>query len=421
MTDPNKFVGSTIGKYQLVDFIGEGGMAKVYKAYHPDLQRHAAIKIMHSHFSRDPEFVEKFKNEAKNLAMLRHPNIVQIYDVSISDNFPYIVMEYIRGKSLRDYIQEHNNRKSRIPLSSTLRIIYSIGLALAFAHKHHMVHRDVKPGNVILEESGRIVLTDFGLAQLGQDNRPVDEIEGTPAYLSPEQALGRKTTPQSDQYSLGVIFFEMLTGRKPFDSDDPVSMAVSHATYLVPSPKVYVPEIPDEIAEIVTKSTRKNSSERFSDMNEFLEVLTRVRLKTKTNRLPTASLKDLQVSSDEVANWAPPEGKLSEDSYVALHFLDTGQVMDLELNREYLIGRRHKTQPIIPDIDLSPYNAYEWGISRLHATLLVMKDKVEITDLGSANGTWHAGMRLAANQSYTLSHGDVVHFGKLKIQVLIYT
>lgn len=423
MNDPDKFVGSTIGPYQLVEFIGEGGMAKVYKALHPELQRYAAIKIMHAHFFKDDEFISRFKNEAKSLAMLRHPNIVQVYDASISGKFPYIVMEYIRGKTLREFILEYNNRQARIPITYALRITYSIGLALAFAHQNDMVHRDVKPGNVILEESGRVVLTDFGLAQLGpeEEEKEKEEISGTPAYISPEQALGRATDPRSDQYSLGVIFFEMLTGRKPFTSDNPISMAISHVTHEVPSPQKFVPEIPDEVAEIIIKATQRNPANRFPTMADFLDQLTKVRIKTKTAKLPTASLHNLKLSSDQMSSWAPPDMSPGEDgAYVSLHFVDTGQVMDLQVNREYMIGRRHKSQPILPDIDLSPFNAYEWGISRLHASLTIMKDNVSITDLGSSNGTWHAGKRLPTNQAYQLHHGDVIHLGKLKIQILIY-
>ena len=422
MNAPDKFVGSMIGPYQLVEFIGEGGMAKVYRALHPELQRYAAIKILHNHFSRDEVFLQRFKNEAKNLAMLRHPNIVQVYDASISNNFPYIVMEYIKGKSLAEFIHEYNQKQARIPITYALRITYSIGLALAFAHQNKIIHRDVKPGNVILEESGRVVLTDFGLAQLGQEeDKKKDEVEGTPAYISPEQALGRSVDARADQYSLGVIFFELLTGRKPFNENDPVNMAISHVTHEVPSPQEFVPEIPDDVANIVIKATQRNPSGRFTSMNDFLQQLTKVRIKTKTAKLPTASLKNLKLSSDRVASWAPPNKQVEQTSpTVSLHFVDTGQVMDLQLNREYMIGRKHKSQPILPDIDLSPFNAYEWGISRLHASLTVRMNDVTITDLGSSNGTWHAGKRISANQAYALKHGDVVHLGKLKIQILVY-
>jgi serine/threonine protein kinase len=332
-------------------------------------------------------------------------------------------MEYVEGKTLKQFIKEYNQRHTRIPLNYTLRIVYSVGLALAFAHQNKMVHRDVKPGNVILEDTGRVVLTDFGLAQLGHeiDEKEKDSVEGTPAYISPEQALGRPAESRSDQYSLGVIFFEMLTGRQPYDTKDPITMAISHVTNEIPSPKEYYPELDDEIAQIVIKSTHKNINERFGNLAEFLNQITKVRIKAKTAKLPTATLKDLEISAEDVESWSvPAREKEDKRSVVCLHFVDTGQVLDLELNREYMIGRRHRTQPILPDIDLTPFNAYEWGISRLHASLNVMKDQVNITDIGSSNGTWYAGKRLPPNKPQELNHGDLIHLGKLKIQILIY-
>lgn len=423
MKTSNQFLGSNIGSYNLTEYIGEGGMARVFKAYHPDLKRYAAIKIINPEFLDEKEFIDHFKTEAQNLAVLRHPNIVQVYDASTTSDFPYIIMEYIEGKTLKQFINEYKRAQTRIPITHTMRVIYSLGLALSFAHRNNIVHRDIKPSNVILETSGRVVLTDFGLAQFndGKESQSGQTIEGTPAYISPEQAVGRGVNPKSDQYSLGVIFFEMLTGRKPYNAKDAVSMSLSHATRDMPSPQEFYPEIPDEVAEIVIRATRKNPQERYPQISDLLKDLIKVRIKSKTAKLPTASLRDLKLSSDRVASWSAPEYKLSEkDSVVCLHFVDTGQIMELDLNREYLIGRKHSSQPIIPDIDLSPFKAYEWGISRLHASIAIQMDQVTITDLGSANGTWHAGERLIPNQPYPLKHGDVIHLGKLKAQILIY-
>lgn len=423
MSSPNQFIGSNIGKYNLIEYLGEGGLAKVFKGYHPDLQRFAAIKILHAEYLNDEKFVTRFKKEAQNLAKLRHPNIVQVYDSSITSSFPYLVMEYIEGKTLKQFIQEYNRTQTRVPITYTLRIIYSLGLALSFAHRNNIIHRDVKPSNVILENSGRVVLTDFGLAKFqGQtESKDSKAIEGTPAYISPEQALGRGAQQRSDQYSLGLVFFEMLTGRRPYSADDALDMSLRHVTNDIPSPQEFYPEIPDEVAEIVLRATRKNPNERYPAISDLLKDLIKVRIETTTAKLPTASLKDLKLSSDRVASWAAPEYKLSDrDSVVCLHFVDTGQVVDLDLNREYLIGRRHRSQPIIPDIDLSPFKGYEWGISRLHASIAIQMNQVTITDLGSANGTWHAGERLSPNQPYPLKHGDVVHLGNLKAQILIY-
>lgn len=421
MIQPDPIIGATIGKYQLTEFLGEGALAKVYKAYHPDLRRNASMKILHPRLLKDPEFVASFKEEASNLARLKHPNIVQIYDATITSKFPYFVMEYIQGRSLRQFMTEFKQKQTRIPITTSLRIAYSIGLALAFAHKNNVIHRDIKPSNILLEDSGHVVLTDFGLARLtGQPDLSPESLPiGTPAYAAPEQALGHTPEPGSDLYALGVVFYEMLTGFQPNLATDSLQTTINHLTQDIPSPLEYFPELPDEVAEIVVKSTRRNVNDRYASVNEFLNELTNVRIKTKTTKLPTASLKDLQISSDRVSSWAAPD---LEDSgaVVSLNFVDTGQVINLELNREYLIGRQHKSQSIIPDIDLTPFNAYEWGISRLHASLNVQQDQILITDLGSSNGTWHAGNRLPTDEPYELHHGDVVHLGKLKIQILSY-
>jgi serine/threonine protein kinase len=330
-------------------------------------------------------------------------------------------MEYIQGKDLRHFIYEFHRKQTRIPVTTSLRIVYSVGLALAFAHQNQLTHRDVKPSNILLEDSGRVVLTDFGLAKMiGQPLVKEGRlIEGTPAYIAPEQALGQPPEPLSDLYSLGVVFYELLTGEQPNTGIDPLSTTLNQMVKDIPSPQDSFPELPDEVAEVVIRATRRSVHERYSSMKEFLENLTKIRIKIKTAKLPTATLKDLKVSSDRVSSWAPPD---LEDAgrLVSLHFVDTGQVIDLELNREYLIGRQHKSQPILPDIDLTPFNAYEWGISRLHASLSVQEDKITITDIGSANGTWHAGKRLQPDTPYGLKHGDVLHLGKLKIQILSY-
>lgn len=421
MTDPQPLIGATVGKYQLVEFIGEGAAAKVYKAYHPELKRYASIKILQPELLSMPGFIHQFQEEARNLAKLKHPNIVQIYDASITPEFPFLVMEYIQGRDLREFIQEYARRQARVPLTYALRITYSIGLALAFAHQNQLIHRDVKPGNILLEESGRVVLTDFGLAKLTSQPQPDEPVslEGTPAYIAPEQALGKSPEPRSDIYSLGIIFFELLTGVQPYTTKDSLSTAINHLTHDLPSPQEFFPEIPDEVAEIVLKATRRNIKDRYSSMKSFLEDLTQIRIRIKTAKLPTASLRDLQVASDDFASWAPPEQEGHSRS-VSLHFIDTGQVMELQLRREYLIGRQHKSQPILPDIDLTPFNAYEWGISRLHASIAVKEDVVTITDIGSSNGTWIAGERIQPDTPYTLKHGDVIHLGKLKIQLLNY-
>jgi serine/threonine protein kinase len=423
MLNPDRLIGKKIGAYKIVEYLGYGAMAQVYKAHHPHLNRYAAIKLLHIHFANDPDFIQQFTDEAQNLAQLRHPNIVQVYDANISGENPYLAMEFIDGCTLKATIEEYREKHTRLPLVRSLRIIYSIGLALSYAHQRGVIHRDVKPSNVLVENSERVILADFGLARLltRQENAETGTVEGTPAYMAPEQALGQPSHPRSDIYSLGVISYELLTGIAPFIDENPIALAMKHVTDPLTPPRSIVPEIPKEVEKITLQAMSKNPNERYGTVNEFLHDLTKVRLRIRTARLPTASLSSLSEVEGKVASWTKPDRlKDQEGSRVCLHFVDTGQIVNLETGKEYTMGRKHKSQSIIPDIDLSMFKAYEWGISRLHAMINADTDRVTITDIGSSNGTWKDGKRLPPNQASQLQHGEMFYLGKLKIQLLIY-
>jgi serine/threonine protein kinase len=423
MNESHQLIGRKIGVYEIVAYLGGGSMAQVFKARHTQLNRFVSLKLLHTRYTADPDFIEQFTKEAQNLAQLRHPNIVQVYDADISREYPYLAMEFIDGLSLKAIIKDYRERYARIPLVRSLRIIYSVGLALAYAHQRGVIHRDVKPGNVLIENSGRVVLADFGLARLlsRKGDTGTGLIIGTPAYMSPEQALGQPSHPRSDIYSLGVISYELLTGKVPFTDDNPFAIAMKHVSEPLIPPRSIVPEIPNEVEKIVLQAMSKNPNERYGTANEFLHDLTKVRLRIKTARLPTASLSSLKESSNKVESWtAPDRSGDREGPRVCIHFVDTGQIINLEMGKEYTIGRKHKSQSVIPDIDLSLFKAYDWGISRLHATIVVRAGLVSITDIGSSNGTWIHGKRLPPNQPAQLNHGDIFYLGKLKIQFLNY-
>jgi serine/threonine protein kinase len=323
----------------------------------------------------------------------------------------------------KSLIEEYKKKYIRLSLPKCLRTIYSIGLALSYAHQRGVIHRDVKPGNVMVENSGRVVLADFGLAKLlyKQVNTETGRIKGTPAYMSPEQALGHSCNPRSDIYSLGVISYELLTGKLPFTADNLIAMAMKQVSESPLPPRSVVPEIPTEVEKIVLQAMSKNPNERYETVNEFLHDLTKVRLRIRTARLPTASLSSLKELDGNVASWTRPDRQEDQEGpRVSIHFVDTGQIINLDMEREYTIGRKHKSQSVIPDIDLSLFKAYDWGISRLHATIVARPGFVSITDIGSSNGTWIDGKRLQPNQPAQLKHGDIFYLGKLKIQLLNY-
>ncbi|MDH3944008.1 MAG: FHA domain-containing serine/threonine-protein kinase [Anaerolineae bacterium] len=410
----NNLIGKNLGKYRLVEYIGSGGMARVFKGYHPLLDRFVAIKILHNELAEDADFVEQFILEARNLASLQHANIVQIFDIDVEANWPFIAMEYIDGYSLKEALEEHKQNQSRFDYKKTIRIIQSVGAALSYAHRQNMAHRDVKPSNVLIEFTGRIVLADFGLAKLRAraTSALVDTFKGTPAYMSPEQGMGMSGGGVSDIYSLGIMFFELITGKLPFDAENPLEIVMKHVEEPLPSPSSVADGVPPRIEEIICKALEKDPSSRYPSVDALLEQL-RDLSEAKTGMLPTAKL---AVESDLPAGALSPT--ISQSAQISIHFMDTGQIMYLERGREYTLGRTY--QKDVPDIDLTPFKGYEWGISRSHAKLVLENDMVAIEDLGSSNGTWYAGKKIQSHQPLYLQHADVVKLGKLKLQVLIY-
>ncbi|MDH5507855.1 MAG: FHA domain-containing serine/threonine-protein kinase [Anaerolineae bacterium] len=423
MDNSDNLIGKSLGKYTLQEYLGFGAMARVFKAYHANLDRYVAIKLLHAHFAADEEFVVQFITEAKNLASLRHPNIVQVYDFDIENGMPYMVMEYIDGATLKKVVEDAHKHYQRIPIEKCVRIVQNIGVALSYAHHRQIAHRDVKPSNVMIESTGRVVLADFGLARLlsGKKNTITGTLKGTPAYMSPEQGMGLSSTGRSDIYSLGVILFELSTGQLPYNAENPLAIAMKHINDPLPAPSSIFPEIPEKIEKIIFRAMAKRPEDRYQSVDDMLEDLKIVNRSKKTGRLPSASLTEITSVDKNKATSLAPTMSLEEDpNPVSLHFVDTGQILYLKSDGEYTIGRAHKQQAVIPDIDLSPFNAYQWGISRLHAKVNLNNKKVEIMDLGSSNGTWQSGKKLKPNRAYELKHGDVVMLGQLKIQVLIY-
>jgi serine/threonine protein kinase len=250
-------LGTTLnGRYRLEARIGAGGMSTVYRALDETLQRQVAIKLMNREVASDSDQLERFRREARAVAQLSHPHIVGVIDAGEDDGRPYIVFEYVDGETLKERIR----RLGRLPITEAVAYAIEIARALGAAHARHIVHRDVKPQNVLIDEEGRAKVTDFGIARtLDEHGLTADgRVLGTTDYVSPEQALGQPVTGQSDLYSLGVVLYEMLTGEVPFRGDNQVAVAMKHVREDIPDVQLKRPEVSAALAAVIDTATAKH-------------------------------------------------------------------------------------------------------------------------------------------------------------------
>lgn len=261
----HSLIGQKVGKYQVVEALGRGGMAEVYKAYQESLDRYVAIKVMHSFLADEEGFLARFQREARAMASLNHRHIVGVYDFDVQEGMYYIVMEFVSGGTLKDRLSDLVKSGDQMPLDESVRIAMEVGDALAYAHGRGMVHRDIKPGNIMLDEQGHAVLTDFGIAKIlsGPTVTATGAMIGTPAYMSPEQGLGQPGDERSDLYALGVLFYQMVTGRLPYDADTPLAVILKHVNDPIPQPAELNSDTPPEIQAVVIKAMAKNPAERY--------------------------------------------------------------------------------------------------------------------------------------------------------------
>ncbi|MCR5279155.1 MAG: Stk1 family PASTA domain-containing Ser/Thr kinase, partial [Lachnospiraceae bacterium] len=260
-------IGMIIGeRYEIIEKIGTGGMSDVYRAKDHKLNRLVAVKVLKQEFSENANFVSKFKVEAQAAAGLMHPNVVNVYDVGEESGINYIVMELVEGITLKKYIE----KKARLSVREATSIAMQIALGIEAAHNKHIIHRDIKPQNVIISNDGKVKVTDFGIAKAATSNTITSNVMGSVHYTSPEQARGGYSDEKSDIYSLGITMFEMLTGRVPFNGDTTVAIAIKQIQEPMPSPKEYVPEIPVSVEQIVLKCTQKSPDKRYQNMEELI-------------------------------------------------------------------------------------------------------------------------------------------------------
>ncbi len=263
----SNLIGQSLGRYHILEQLGEGGMATVYKAYDTRLERHVAVKVILPQKLLAEKFIKRFDREAKALAQLSHPNIVKVIDYGEHEGLPYLVMEYIPGGTLKQKLAG-----KPIPWKQAIQMLTPVARALSTAHQNKIIHRDVKSSNILIAQNGEPMLSDFGIAKLLEADETLELTGtgvgvGTPEYMSPEQAQGNAVDARSDIYSLGVVLYEMVTGRKPFQAETPMAVVWKLASEPLPGPKQFVKDLPDALEGLLLKALAKKPSDRFQSMD----------------------------------------------------------------------------------------------------------------------------------------------------------
>jgi len=387
--------GELVGPYKILNELGRGGMATVYKAYHASLDRHVAIKIMDAAMSSDHDFIERFRREARVIARLDNPHIVPVYDFDEHNGQPYLVLKYIDGPTL-------NQKMKALPLTKLdiLEIVTAIGSGLQYAHKQRILHRDIKPSNVLIAKDGTVYLTDFGLARMVEGNSSLtgDTIVGTPHYMSPEQALNTEQLDErTDIYSFGVMIYEMVTGRVPFDADTAFSIIEDHIYTPPPSPSSIKPDVPFEVEEVILKALAKKTIDRYAKVSDLV----------KAFKQAWVASSDTKTSSSSTLDSIPDTPSF---------FAENGKSFPLITDKS-VIGRNSSTKNITNEIDLTSLDIKKI-ISRRHAMVQHKEDQFLLYDLNSRNGTYVNGDRISSREPYTLKPGDVVEFGSGGVKLI---
>ena len=381
-------IGEKVGPYQILEEVGRGGMATVYKAYHASLDRHVAIKVMDAAMSSDRDFNERFRREARVIARLDNPHIVPVYDFDEHDGQPYLVLKFIDGQTLGQRIKSSPLSKIEI-----LELVMAVGNGLQYAHKQGILHRDIKPSNVLISREGNIYITDFGLARMVEGNSSLtgDTIIGTPHYISPEQALNtEKLDERTDIYSFGVMIFEIVTGRVPFDSDTAFSVIEDHIYTPPPPPRSIKPDLSYDVEDVILKALAKKRTDRFEKVSDLVKAFKQAWVSgTETAMVSSSTLDSIP----------------DTPSFIA----ENGKTFALS-SEKIVLGRNSTTNNIVNDIDLTHFDTKK-TISRRHAMVQRKNDQFLLYDLSSRNGTFVNGERISSREPYVLKPGDVVEFG----------
>jgi hypothetical protein len=265
--------GQTLGQYRIVAPLGKGGMATVFRAYQPSLDRYVAVKVLPPYYAHEPGFSERFSREARAVARLEHPHILPIYDFGQEGDYTYLVIKYVPAGTLKDLLAA-----GRLPLEQTVEIVSQVAAALDYAHRHGIIHRDVKPSNVLMDRGEWALLMDFGLAKMVEGSKQLTASGvgvGTPAYMAPEQGRGEQVDGRADVYALGIVLFEMVTGQVPFDAETPMAVVLKHITDPLPMPRTLEPSLPEGVERVILKALAKSPADRYATAGELADALKR--------------------------------------------------------------------------------------------------------------------------------------------------
>lgn len=304
-----RWIGRRLGgRYLLEDLLGQGGMSAVYKGNDPNLRRTVAVKLIHPHLSQDPQFVTRFEEEAAAVAQLKHPNIIQVYDFDHDNDTYYMVLEYIPGETLREFQADVINKQGSMDPGRAREIVAQVCDALEYAHQRGMIHRDIKPANIMINEQGQAILMDFGVAKIvgGKQLTATGVVVGTANYISPEQVKGEDLDRRVDLYALGIMLYEMLSGRPPFDADSAATIMMKHVNNPVPDIQRTNPNVPDDLVAIIDKALKKDRNARFSTAAEMSQALRSARLVPPAAKPPIAAT-TIDPPTSEPAGAAPSQ------------------------------------------------------------------------------------------------------------------
>ncbi len=391
--------GQHFGGYELKELVGHGGMASIYKGFDEALSRWVAIKVVPIQATGGAEetMLARFRLEAQAIAALRHRNILTIYGYGEEQGWAYIVMEYVPGGSLKDRIKPDQS----FTWAQALTIAIPVSDALSFAHKQHIIHRDIKPANILMPEDDWPLLADFGLAKMEHSTRPnltmPGQVLGTMSYAAPEQIQEEEIDARVDIYSLGIVVYELLTGKLPFGGETTFDFLMARLTD-PPAPLLEVnPDAPPIFAPILEKALAQEPSDRYQTMDEFSLALREAERELK--RMEAAGIDWRQVQK------------------ARLIVSSGGQEILVSGSEELIIGRASKNK--VPDIDLGPFGGSKAGVSRRHSRLFWRQNNWMIEDLGSTNGTFVNGEKIAPHQPVALQSGDSIRCGQIKFQFQI--